>query len=49
MRVEAADDGVYTTEWNESYPRPQLLTVGDLLDGTCVSPPQDQARQQAFR
>jgi hypothetical protein len=31
MRVEAAAAGFYTTGWNESYPRLQLLTIADLL------------------
>jgi site-specific DNA-methyltransferase (adenine-specific) len=38
MRMEAAA-GFYTTGWNESYPRLQLLTVAELLDGTRVAYP----------
>jgi DNA modification methylase len=39
MRTEAASAGFYTTGWNESYPRLQLLTVAELLDGTGVAYP----------
>jgi hypothetical protein len=39
MRIEAADAGFYTTGWNESYPRLQLLTIADLLDGKGVAYP----------
>src|SRR3954452_14308241 len=39
MRVEAASSGFYTTGWNESYPRLQLLTIAELLDGKRVEYP----------
>jgi hypothetical protein len=39
IRVEAANAGFYTTGWNESYPRLQLLTVADLLAGKGVEYP----------
>jgi hypothetical protein len=32
MRVEAADAGLGSTGWNESYPWLQLLTAADLRD-----------------
>jgi hypothetical protein len=39
MRTEAASAGFYTTGWNESYPRLQLLTIAELLDGTGAAYP----------
>jgi hypothetical protein len=39
MRVEAACAGFYTTGWNESYPRLQLLTIADLLKDKVVAYP----------
>lgn len=41
MRSEAADTGFYTSKelGNPKYPRIQLLTVGDLLDGKGVQCP----------
>jgi hypothetical protein len=37
MRTEAASAGFYTTGWNQSYPRLQLLTVAELLRGAHVA------------
>jgi hypothetical protein len=39
MRLEAAATGLYTTGWNESYPRLQLLTVAELMNGKRVEYP----------
>ena len=39
MRVKAAAAGFYTTGWNENYPRLQLLTIADLLNGKGVAYP----------
>ncbi|HEY4313209.1 MAG TPA: DNA methyltransferase [Pirellulales bacterium] len=40
MRTEAATAGFYESPWNrEKYPRLQLLTVGQLLDGLRVQLP----------
>ncbi len=40
MRVEAADAGLYEGAWEKRYPRLQLLTVGELLDGRSVEMPE---------
>jgi hypothetical protein len=39
MREEAADGGFYDGPWGQHYPRLQLLTVGDLLDGRKIDMP----------
>ena len=40
MREEAASAGFYTSPgWNESYPRIQLLTVKELLEGKTLAYP----------
>jgi hypothetical protein len=39
MRAEAASAGFYTSPWGGSYPRLQLLTVGELLAGKQVDYP----------
>jgi hypothetical protein len=39
MRVEAAAAGFYTTGWNQSYPRLQVLTIADLLKDKGVAYP----------
>jgi len=39
MREEAADAGSYDGPWGQHYPRLQLLTVGDLLDGRGIKMP----------
>jgi site-specific DNA-methyltransferase (adenine-specific) len=39
MREEAADAGFYDGPWDQHYPRLQLLTVGDLLDGRKIDMP----------
>jgi len=39
MRVEAADAGLYEGSWEKRYPRLQLITVEELLDGRRVEMP----------
>lgn len=40
MRAEAASAGLYTSPWDgRNYPRIQLLTVADLLDGRRIEMP----------
>jgi hypothetical protein len=39
MREEAAGAGFYTSAWGKSFPRVQLLTVGQLLAGKGVDMP----------
>jgi hypothetical protein len=39
MREDAADAGFYEGPWGQHYPRLQLLTVGDLLDGRRIDMP----------
>jgi site-specific DNA-methyltransferase (adenine-specific) len=42
MKKEAAASGVYHSEvWQQDYPRLQILTVHDLLDGKTVKMPPD--------
>jgi hypothetical protein len=40
MRAEAADAGSYAGAWDKKYPRLQLLTVEELLDGRTVDMPE---------
>jgi DNA modification methylase len=40
MRAEAADAGSYAGQWGQKYPRMQLLTVEQLLDGGGVHMPE---------
>jgi DNA modification methylase len=39
MRAEAASAGLYTAPWGGTYPRLQLLTVGQLLEGKQIEYP----------
>jgi DNA modification methylase len=39
MRSEAASAGFYDGAWGQKYPRMQLLTVGDLIDGRRIEMP----------
>ena len=39
MRTEAASAGFYKSPWNEQYPRLQILTIEDLLDGRGIDYP----------
>jgi site-specific DNA-methyltransferase (adenine-specific) len=39
MRAEAASAGFYASPWGGSYPRLQLLTVGQLLEGKQIEYP----------
>jgi len=51
MRGEAASAGFYHSPgWNESYPRLQVLTVAELLEGQGISaPPTNVTFKQAAR
>jgi DNA modification methylase len=40
MRSEAADAGLYVGSWGKKYPRLQLITVGELLDGRSIEMPE---------
>ena len=48
MRAEAADAGVYDSPWGR-FPRLQLLTVGELLDGRKVERPMLNRGDQTFK
>jgi SAM-dependent methyltransferase len=39
MRVEAASAGFYESPWGTKHPRIQIITVGELLDGTGIDAP----------
>jgi hypothetical protein len=39
MRSEAADAGFYESSWGNKFPRLQLITVGELLDGRRIQMP----------
>jgi DNA modification methylase len=39
MREEAAEGGFYEAPWNQKYPRLQMLTVAELLDGRTIDMP----------
>jgi DNA modification methylase len=39
MRVEAADAGFYEGPWGQRYPRLQLITMSELLDGAGIEMP----------
>jgi hypothetical protein len=41
MRSEAASAGFYQAPWGKAYPRLQLLTVAELLDGKTVDFPRE--------
>lgn len=40
MRAEAADAGFYEGAWGKKFPKIQLLTVSDLLDGRTIDMPE---------
>jgi len=43
MRTEAAGAGFYDSPWGKRFPRLQILTVGELLDGKGIEyPPPSQ-------
>jgi len=43
MRTEAASSGFYDSPWGKRFPRLQILTVGELLDGKGIEyPPPSQ-------
>jgi len=39
MRKEAVTAGFYSSPWGEKYPRLQILTVAELLDGRGIAYP----------
>ncbi len=49
MRTEAADAGFYHSPgWNKDFPRIQLLTIAELLDGRKIDrPPHSVTFKQA--
>ncbi len=50
MRAEAAQAGYYHSEtWNRDYPRVQILTIEELLDGKQIDMPPIQQVNQTFR
>jgi len=50
MRAEAAQAGFYHSEtWNRDYPRVQILTIAELLDGKQIDMPPIQQVNQTFR
>jgi len=50
MRAEAAQAGYYHSEtWNRDYPRVQILTIKELLDGKQIDMPPIQQVNQTFR
>jgi hypothetical protein len=46
MRSEAASAGFYQSPWKR-YPRIQILTVGELLEGKEIDYPPEQERVDA--
>ncbi|MEL7645778.1 MAG: DNA methyltransferase [Anaerolineaceae bacterium] len=50
MRAEAAQAGFYHSEtWNRDYPRVQILTIAELLDGKQIDMPPIQQVNQTFK
>jgi len=50
MRAEAAQAGFYHSDtWNRDYPRVQILTIAELLDGKQIDMPPIQQVNQTFR
>lgn len=50
MRAEAAQAGFYHSEtWNRDYPRVQILTIAELLDGKQIDMPPIQQVNKTFR
>jgi DNA modification methylase len=50
MRTEATTAGFYTSPWNnEKYPKLQLLTVADILDGKSVQRPPVTGSNQTYK
>ena len=50
MRAEAAEAGFYHSDtWNKDYPKVQILTIEELLDGKQIDMPPIQQVSQTFR
>jgi hypothetical protein len=50
MRAEAADAGFYEAVWGKRYPRLQILTIKELLEGKKVdSPPSSRHADITFK
>jgi len=50
MRAEAAQAGFYHSDtWNRDYPKVQILTIAELLDGKQIDMPPIQQVNQTFR
>lgn len=50
MRAEAAQAGFYHSDtWNKDYPKVQILTIEELLDGMQIDMPPIQQVNQTFR
>jgi DNA modification methylase len=50
MRAEAAQAGFYHSDtWNRDYPKVQILTISELLDGKQIDMPPIQQVNQTFR
>jgi len=49
MRKEAASAGFYRSPWNNNYPRLQLLTVAELLEGKGIDYPPSKQVNVTFK
>ncbi len=50
MRAEAAEAGFYHSDtWNRDYPKVQILTIAELLDGKQIDMPPIQQVNKTFR
>ena len=50
MRAEAAEAGFYHSDtWNRDYPKVQILTIAELLDGKQIDMPPIQQVNQTFK
>ena len=50
MRAEAAEAGFYHSDtWNADYPKVQILTIAELLDGKQIDMPPIQQVSQTFK
>jgi len=50
MRAEAAEAGFYHSDtWNRDYPKVQILTIAELLDGRQIDMPPIQQVSQTFK
>jgi DNA modification methylase len=49
MRTEAADAGFYDSPWGKKYPRIQILSVAELLEGKQIDYPPDRHVETTFK